>query len=117
MHHVMGVAVTGVAAGELTLVAIPALEGAAQGGRDGAGSAAAVEDLAVGGVAQHHEAGIAGDAARGGCREVDAGCLLDDRQAGVGSHCRGRGLRGRRAACGRFLGNCARQSLEWGEVM
>ena len=61
-------------------------------------------------MAQHREAGIAGDAACGGCREVDAGCLLNDRQAGVGARCRGRGLRGRRAACGRFRGNVRRGS-------
>ena len=64
MHDVMGVAVARVAAGELALVAIPALKGAAQRGRHRAGPAAHVEHVAVVGVTQHHQAGIAGDAAR-----------------------------------------------------
>ena len=64
MHDVMGIAVARVAAGELALVAIPALKGAAQRGRHGAGPAAHVEHVAVVGVTQHHQAGIVGDAAR-----------------------------------------------------
>ena len=64
MHDVMGIAVARVAAGELALVAIPALKGAAQRGRHRAGPAAHVEHVAVVGVTQHHQAGIAGDAAR-----------------------------------------------------
>ena len=74
----MGVAVAAVAVGELTLVAIPALEGAAQGGRDGAGSAAAVED--VGGRG-------AGRRRRGVRRLPTDACSME---AGVGSRCRGR---------------------------
>ena len=48
MHHVMGVAVAGAAAGELALVAIPALEGTAQRGRDRAGPAAHIEPMPSG---------------------------------------------------------------------
>ena len=75
VHYVIGVAAAGAAAGELALVAIPALEGTAQRGRDGAGPASHVEHAAVGAVAQHHEAGIAGDAVRRLFADVDTPCL------------------------------------------
>ena len=63
VHDVVGVAVAGVAAGELALAAIAVQQGAAQGGRDRTRPAADLRHLAVGAVAQRHEGGIAGDAA------------------------------------------------------
>ena len=89
MHDVMGIAVARAAAGELTLAAIPALQGTAQRGRDGAGPAAHIEYRAVRRLAQHHEAGIAGETARDLRGTVDAHCLLDHRLPGVGAGCRG----------------------------
>ena len=128
----MGVAVARAAAGELALVAIPALKGAAQRARHRTGPAAHLKHIAVGGVTQHHQAGIAGDAA---CRlfaDVDAPGLLDYRLLAVGDRWRGdwavavRGLdqrlvrsgvrrrcrrgRGRRVALARFRRNARRGS-------
>ena len=84
-----------------------AIEGAAQGGRDGTGPATDVEHLAGGGAAQHHQAGIAGDTAGNLRSDVDAPGLLDDRLAGVEVHCRSRRCGCRRAGLARFRGNCA----------
>ena len=56
-----------------------------------------VEHVAGGGVAQHHQAGIAGDTAGNLRSDVDAAGLLDDRLAGVEVRRRGRRCGGRRA--------------------
>ena len=154
VHDVVGVAAAGVAAGELALAAIAVQQGAAQGGRDRPRPATDVKHLAVGAVAQRHEGGIAGKAARSLPAQVQTAGLLDDRLTGVqvrwrgctlagavvrlgrcrgnvrrgggrltgaGSRLSARGRRGgaRCAASGLAArgGNCARQSLEWGEVM
>ena len=79
----MGIAVARFAAGKLALAVVPAEQGAAHGAGDGAGPAPDIQDLTIGGVAQHHEAGIAGHAAGRLSAQVEAARLLDHGQAGV----------------------------------
>ena len=79
----MGVAVARLAAGKLALAAVPAEQGAAHGARDGAGPAPDIQNLTIGGVAQHYDAGIAGHAAGRLSADVEAPQLFDDGLAGV----------------------------------
>ena len=81
------------------------------------GPAAGVEHLAVGAMAQHHQAGIAGHAAHRVAADVKSAGLIDHRLTGVAVGCRSRRLRRHHAELAPFRGNCARQSLEWGKVM
>ena len=78
MLDVMGIAVARFAAGKLALAAVPAEQGAAHGARHGAGAAPDIQNLTIGGVAQHHDAGIAGHAAGRLPTQVEPARLLDD---------------------------------------
>ena len=55
---------------------------------------------------------LTGDAGSRLTARVETPCLLHDRGRRGSDR-----LRGRRTGLTRFRGNCARQSLEWGEVM
>ena len=81
MLDVMGIAVARFAAGKLALAAVPAEQGAAHGARHGAGPAPDIQNLTIGGVAQHHDAGIAGHAAGRLLAQVEPARLLNDGQA------------------------------------
>ena len=112
MFDVVGVAMARATTGELTLISIPTLQGAAQRGWDRARLAPDVEHfavVAVGAMIQHHQPGIAGDATRHLRADVQPPCLLDHRLTSVESgrrcRCRYGGFRSRRVVGARFRGN------------
>ena len=108
MLDVMGVAVARLAARKLALAAVPAEQGTAHGTRYGAAPAPDVQNLTIGGVAQHHDAGIAGHAAGRLSAQVEAARLLDDGQAGVQVCYRSHTFKSRFADLERCRGNVRR---------
>ena len=83
MFDVVSIAAARVAARELALAAVPALQGAAQRARDGARSASDIQNVVVGAVVQHHDARITGYAAGRLPAEVEPARLFDDGQTAV----------------------------------
>ena len=108
VHHVVGVAVAGVAAGELALAIIALVQGATQSGGDRTRPATDVENIAVGAVAQRHQARIAGDAARRRRAQMEPAGLLDDRLTGIQLRCLSRRCAAAFAHLARFRGNVRR---------
>ena len=111
MFDVVSIAAARVAARELALAVVPALQGTAQGTRDGARPAPDVKNLAIGAigaVVQHHEPDIAGYAAGRLPAEVEPAHLFDDGQAGVQVRARRRPFARCSIGLQRFRGNVSR---------
>ena len=105
MLDVVSIAAARVAARKLALVAVPALQGAAQRARDGARPASDIQNLPIGAVAQHHQARIAGHPAGRLPAQVEPAHLFDNGQAGV----QVRDLQ-------RFSGNVSRGGTRWPRI-
>ena len=108
MHDVVGVAAAGVAAGNWHWLRSRSSSARRRAGRDRARPAPDVEDLAVGAVAQRHQAGIAGDAARRLPAQMEPPGLVDDRLTGVQVRGLRRRFTGAFAHLARFRGNVGR---------